>query len=50
MDDAFFERLRAHFDDEEILDLGISVSTFLVMGRLTRVLGVQESCALVEAG
>lgn len=41
MDDEFFARLRAHYTDREILDLGIQVSYNLSFGRLTRVLGAQ---------
>ena len=46
MDDAFFERLRASFSDEEILDLTLCVAVFLGLGRSLTVLGVDQSCAI----
>jgi alkylhydroperoxidase family enzyme len=44
IDDDFFARLRACFTDAEILDLTICVATFLGLGRLLRVLGIDETC------
>jgi alkylhydroperoxidase family enzyme len=44
--DEFFGRLRAEFTDPEILDLTICIATFLGLGRLLRVLGVDQTCAL----
>ena len=46
MDDAFFERLRKSFSDEEILDLTLCVAVFLGLGRSLTVLGVDQSCAI----
>ena len=46
MDDAFFERLRESFSDEEILDLTLCVAVFLGLGRSLTVLGVDQSCAI----
>jgi alkylhydroperoxidase family enzyme len=46
MDDAFFERLRELFSDEEILDLTLCVAVFLGLGRSLTVLGVDQSCAI----
>jgi len=46
MDDAFFDRLRALFSDEEILDLTLCVAVFLGLGRSLTVLGVDQSCAI----
>lgn len=46
IDDAFFERLRALFTDEEILDLTLCVAVFLGLGRSLTVLGVDQSCAI----
>lgn len=42
LDDAFFARLRARFTDEELLDLSICVATFLALGRLTKVLRLDQ--------
>src|ERR1700750_686112 len=46
IDDAFFERLRGPFSDEEILDLTLCVAVFLGLGRSLTVLGVDQSCAI----
>lgn len=43
MDDDFFARLRAEFTDPEILDLSICVAAFLSLGRLLRVLGIDDT-------
>jgi AhpD family alkylhydroperoxidase len=43
IDDAFFARLRTVFTDAEILDLTICMATFLGVGRLLRVLGVDHT-------
>lgn len=47
MDQAFFDRLRAEFDDAEILDLLVCISAFLANGRLVNVLDVTASCPIV---
>jgi alkylhydroperoxidase family enzyme len=46
IDDAFFATLRAEFSDPEILDLTICLAHFLGLGRLLRVLGIDETGAL----
>jgi len=43
IDDAFFDRLRSVFTDAEILDLTICLAAFLGLGRLLRVLGIDET-------
>jgi alkylhydroperoxidase family enzyme len=43
MDDEFFAGLRQEFTDAEILDLSICVAAFLSLGRLLRVLGIDET-------
>lgn len=43
IDDEFFARLRAAFADDEILDLTICLSTFLGLGRLLNVLGIEDA-------
>jgi AhpD family alkylhydroperoxidase len=50
MDDAFWERMHAAFSDDEILELGVSVATWVGQGRLTQVLGLDVSCGLGHAG
>jgi alkylhydroperoxidase family enzyme len=44
IDDAFFERLRAHFSDADVLDLTICIADFLGFGRLTQVLKLDVAC------
>jgi alkylhydroperoxidase family enzyme len=46
IDDAFFGRLRSVFTDAEILDLTICLAAFLGLGRLLRVLGIDETSLL----
>ena len=46
IDDAFFERLRQHFGDDEILDLSICIGNYLAFGRLTQVLKLDQACSL----
>jgi alkylhydroperoxidase family enzyme len=43
IDDAFFDRLRDAFTDAEILDLTICMAAFLGLGRLLRVLGIDQT-------
>ena len=43
IDDAFFESLRHVFTDAEVLDLTICLAAFLGLGRLLRVLGIEET-------
>ena len=50
MDDAFWARMHAAFSDDEILELGVSVATWVGQGRLTQVLGLDVSCGLGHAG
>lgn len=47
MDDEFFDRLKESFSEEEIMDLLVSISAFVVNGRLLRVLDVSDSCRIV---
>jgi len=34
MDDAFFDRLHEHFDDAQIVELGMMIGQFIGFGRL----------------
>jgi alkylhydroperoxidase family enzyme len=45
-DDAFWERLRASYDDAEIVDLAGSCAKWLGLGRINAVLDLHASCAL----
>jgi len=46
LDDAFFGDLHRHFCDAEILDLAIFTGRFLAFGRITHVLGLDDTCSL----
>jgi alkylhydroperoxidase family enzyme len=46
IDDSFLAGLREKFSDEEILDLSICVATFVGLGRLTKILGLDQGCAV----
>ena len=46
IDDALFTRLRAQFDDDEILDLTLCLAVYLGLGRTLEVLQVDEACAV----
>lgn len=44
MDDALWQRLHAAFSDDELVQLGLCVGSWLAFGRLNRVFGVDEAC------
>jgi AhpD family alkylhydroperoxidase len=46
IDDVFFGRLRRSFSDAEVLDLTICLAAFLGLGRMLRVLGIDETSVL----
>jgi alkylhydroperoxidase family enzyme len=46
-DDDFWARAHEHFDDDEILALGVCCAMWLGNGRLMRVLDVAQACHLV---
>ena len=46
IDDDFWRRIREHYSDEEIVDLTICIGTFIQLGRMLAVLGVDPACAL----
>jgi len=48
MDDAFFDRLREHFNDEQILELGMMIGQFIGFGRLLMVLDLESKFCPVE--
>ena len=43
IDDSFFDTLRTAFTDAEIVDLTICLAAFLGLGRLLRVLGIDQT-------
>ncbi len=46
LDDEYFEKLHKFFTDPEIVDLTFFIGRFLAFGRLTHVLGLDDSCDL----
>lgn len=48
IDDELFVRLRAHFADDEILDLTICVGAFLGLGRMLQVLEISADQPVVD--
>jgi alkylhydroperoxidase family enzyme len=49
MDDDFFDRMREHFADEQILELGMMIGQFIGFGRLLMVLDLESSFCAVDA-
>ncbi|MFT7653657.1 MAG: alkylhydroperoxidase family enzyme [Limisphaerales bacterium] len=49
MDDGFFDRMRAHFNDEQILELGMMIGQFIGFGRLLMVLDLESKFCAVDA-
>jgi alkylhydroperoxidase family enzyme len=41
IDDAFFDKLHAHFSDEQIVELGMMIGQFIGFGRLLMVLDLE---------
>ncbi|XOV82799.1 MAG: carboxymuconolactone decarboxylase family protein [bacterium] len=51
MDDAFFDRMREQFTDEQILELGMMIGQFIGFGRLLMVLDLESRfCAIDGEG
>jgi alkylhydroperoxidase family enzyme len=46
LDDDFWARFRAEWDDEEIVDLSVCIASFLGLGRMTQVLAPAHECRL----
>ena len=50
MDDDFFDRLKGHYSDEQILELGMMIGQFIGFGRLLTVLDLESKfCAVDDA-
>ncbi len=45
--DAFFSRFRQHYTDDEIMEIMLSVGTWMSLGRITMLTGAKVSCPLV---
>ena len=51
IDDAFFDRLRAEFDDPELLELGMMIGQYIGFGRLLKILELEPRyCAIDGSG
>ncbi len=48
IDDAFFDRLRAHFSEAEILELGMMAGQYIGFGRLLMVLDLTPKYCPVD--
>jgi len=46
LDSAFWERMRASFSSEEIVELSLCIAQWLGLGRLNQVLGLDVVCTL----
>lgn len=46
LDDAFWARMTAYYSQREIVELSMSIGSWLAFGRLNRVLGLDTACAL----
>jgi alkylhydroperoxidase family enzyme len=46
IDDELFARLRAHYADDEILDLTLCCAVFLSLGRTLEVLQITDNCPI----
>jgi alkylhydroperoxidase family enzyme len=49
IDDEFFERLHAHYSDEEILDLTLCLAIWLGLGRALSVLDVEQQTGVIAS-
>jgi alkylhydroperoxidase family enzyme len=49
LDDAFWERMTAHYSQVEIVELSMSIGSWLAFGRLNHVLGLDSVCVLPKA-
>ena len=48
MDDDFFDRLNTHFDDAQVLELGMMIGQFIGFGRLLMVLDLESKFCAIE--
>lgn len=46
LDDEFWTRMAAHYDQREIVELSMSIGSWLAFGRLNHVLGLDTACML----
>ncbi len=48
MSDEFFDRLKLHYSDEQILELGMMIGQFIGFGRLLMVLDLESKFCPLE--
>lgn len=46
LDDEFWARMLAHYSQAEVVELSMSIGSWLAFGRLNRVLGLDTACVL----
>ncbi|GHC68636.1 carboxymuconolactone decarboxylase family protein [Streptomyces flavofungini] len=46
LDEAFWARMKAHYSQVEIVELSMSIGSWLAFGRLNHVLGIDSVCVL----
>jgi alkylhydroperoxidase family enzyme len=46
LDDDFFTRLKAAYNDAEVLDLTVCIGAWMALGRTMSVLGIDSSCRI----
>jgi alkylhydroperoxidase family enzyme len=50
IDDELWSRLHRAFTDDELVDLGLSVASWLALGRVNQVFGVDGACRIPPRG
>jgi len=50
LDDEFWDRMAAHYTQTEIVELTMSIGSWLAFGRLNQVLGLDTACVLPVTG
>ena len=49
LDDEFWDRMYAHYSQEEVVELSMCLGSWIAFGRLNRVLGLDTACVLPSA-
>jgi alkylhydroperoxidase family enzyme len=50
IDDDLWDRLHASYSDDELVDLGLSIASWLALGRVNQVFGVDGACRIPPRG
>lgn len=48
LDDAWWERFRAHYSQSEIVELTLCIGSWVAFGRMNQVLGLDQVCAIPQ--